>query len=272
MGKKWREALEKLGTWKSKKGIRAVHKPLLLLYLLARAQRGGSRQVAYAELQPIIKKALHLFGPHRATYHPESPFWYMRNDGMWVLPDADELKLSKGKSNEPSSRLLLSKNTFGEVPADYWEELTKDPCEASMLAQLLLDEFWPATYHQGIASHFGLELDIDGARIALKNKRKRDPNFRIEVLRVYEQKCAICGYNARMSDRLFGLEAAHIKWFSEGGPDQANNGLALCSLHHVAFDQGAIGLSENLCVQVSQDVVGSNAVVYAIVADRGKPI
>ena len=30
-----------------------------------------------------------------------------------------------------------------------------------------------------------------------------------------------------------------------------NNGLALCSVHHSAFDKGAIGIDDNLAVRVS---------------------
>jgi HNH endonuclease len=40
-----------------------------------------------------------------------------------------------------------------------------------------------------------------------------------------------------------GIEAAHVKWFSHGGPDVVANGLSLCSLHHKAFDLRAIAIS-----------------------------
>ena len=40
-----------------------------------------------------------------------------------------------------------------------------------------------------------------------------------------------------------GLEAAHIKWHSAGGPSVERNGIALNSLHHKLFDLGAFTLS-----------------------------
>ena len=49
-------------------------------------------------------------------------------------------------------------------------------------------------------------------------------------------------------------------WHAAGGPDRGDNGLALCSFHHKAFDRGALGLSPDLKVLVSQDVHGSHAV------------
>jgi hypothetical protein len=40
-------------------------------------------------------------------------------------------------------------------------------------------------------------------------------------------------------------------WFSFGGPDDLDNGLALCALHHKLFDLGALGLDTHMRVQVS---------------------
>ncbi len=44
-------------------------------------------------------------------------------------------------------------------------------------------------------------------------------------------------------------------WHSQGGPDEAGNALALCSLHQVLFDLGAIGLNADFSVRVSPDYV-----------------
>ena len=61
----------------------------------------------------------------------------------------------------------------------------------------------------------------------------------------------MCGYDGALGRDPAGLEAAHVFWHSQGGPDDADNGLALCSLHHVLFDLGAIGLNADLSVRVS---------------------
>ena len=37
-----------------------------------------------------------------------------------------------------------------------------------------------------------------------------------------------------------GLDAAHVRWFAYDGPDELDNGLALCVLHHKLFDRGAL--------------------------------
>jgi putative restriction endonuclease len=54
-----------------------------------------------------------------------------------------------------------------------------------------------------------------------------------------------------------GLEAAHIRWFQFGGPDTTDNGLACCSIHHYAFDRGAITISDQLKILVSSRLHGS---------------
>ncbi|PXZ03687.1 hypothetical protein DKK70_15830 [Gilliamella apicola] len=70
----------------------------------------------------------------------------------------------------------------------------------------------------------------------------------------------MCGYDLRHDSVSIGLEAAHVKWKQHGGPCIVNNGLALCSLHHSAFDMGAIGLDCNLKIKVSSGVNGNQIV------------
>ncbi|MBT3074843.1 HNH endonuclease [Streptomyces sp. COG21] len=56
--------------------------------------------------------------------------------------------------------------------------------------------------------------------------------------------------------RPVGLEAAHVRWWSHDGPDEVDNGLCLCSLHHKLFDRGVLGLGEDRRILVSQRFVG----------------
>ena len=56
---------------------------------------------------------------------------------------------------------------------------------------------------------------------------------------------------ARFQAPSVGVEAAHVRWFNHEGPDDLDNGLALCSLHHKLLDRGAIGLSPERTLIVS---------------------
>lgn len=65
----------------------------------------------------------------------------------------------------------------------------------------------------------------------------RDERFRRIVGSAYSWCCAMCGMD-------FGLvEAAHIVPVADDGRDITANGLALCPLHHRAFDAGLVTIS-----------------------------
>jgi len=65
---------------------RAPHKPLLLLYVLANYQRGHARLFNYGtEVRDQLHSLLERFGPQRAQYRPDMPFWRLKGDGFWEL-------------------------------------------------------------------------------------------------------------------------------------------------------------------------------------------
>ena len=82
-------------------------------------------------------------------------------------------------------------------------------------------------------------------------------NFRRNVLRAYEYKCAVCGFDVKLRDTPIALDACHIQWQTAGGPDEAMNGLALCVMHHKLFDRGSFTLSRQWQILVSDEAHGS---------------
>lgn len=73
--------------------------------------------------------------------------------------------------------------------------------------------------------------------------------FRVLVTEAYRRKCAITGEST-----LPVLEAAHIKPFSEGGFNNAFNGLLLRSDFHKLFDLGLVTVTPELNIEVSQRI------------------
>ncbi len=63
-----------------------------------------------------------------------------------------------------------------------------------------------------------------------------------------------------------------MKWFSHGGPDVVENGLSLCSLHHRAFDLGAIASSDDHKVPVSRDFRGGGEWEARFLRVSGAPL
>ncbi len=80
--------------------------------------------------------------------------------------------------------------------------------------------------------------------------RHHQPLFRAAVLRAYQRRCAVC----RLPFTEL-LDAAHIKGDSVGGLPQVSNGLALCKIHHGAFDSNIIGISADYVVEVKRSVL-----------------
>ncbi len=82
-------------------------------------------------------------------------------------------------------------------------------------------------------------------------RRLHQGEFRERVLRAYRHQCALCRLR---HDEL--LDAAHIIPDSEPeGTPTVSNGLALCRLHHAAFDRFFVGIREDYIIQVRPDVL-----------------
>lgn len=64
--------------------------------------------------------------------------------------------------------------------------------------------------------------------------------------------CILRIRRAALGYATVGIEAAHIWWFTHGGPDTLDNGLALCALHHKLLDRGALGLTQDHRIKVSE--------------------
>ncbi|MBL6995468.1 hypothetical protein [Desulfobacula sp.] len=99
MGIDFFNRLEKILVYKE--GVlRAVHKPLYLLYCIAAVQRDEPRLQEYRTIAPILEKALRLFGPRTDKVHPEYPFWRLQNDKLTEVVADGPLETRSG-SNDP---------------------------------------------------------------------------------------------------------------------------------------------------------------------------
>jgi HNH endonuclease len=83
----------------------------------------------------------------------------------------------------------------------------------------------------------------------------RDRGFRQAVVEAYNCRCSICGLKIKSPDSLlWEVEAAHIVPNRSRGRDDIWNGIALCRLHHWAFDVGWFALLDNYRIQVSSEI------------------
>jgi len=226
----------------------APHKPLLLLMALARIQRNQSRLFTFKEIEPDFKTLLTEFGPSNAPNTRNMPFWFLRNDAqgqLWELKLPDSLQ-THPHGTAPNLTAMRQDGVTGGLSPEVERDLKANPQLLVDVARNLLHSTFPETLHDDIANVIGLDLSDTGHRARdgedydqIGQRRQRNRAFRQQVLRAYEYRCCVCGFDLRLGHMPAGLEAAHIQWHTLGGPDLETNGLSLCALHHKLFDLGA---------------------------------
>ena len=243
--------LEKLGNlriWR-RHGQSAPHKPLLMLYALGQFSQ-GKQTLSFSEVDPALRALLKGVGPQLKHIHTEYPFWRLQNDGLWTVTADGPLK-NRSSNTDAKKSELIEKNAVGTFPEDVIRVLRSAPQNLKVIASTLLENNFPETLHQDILDTVGLSLD------AAAGQRRRSPEFRRKVLRAYESRCCVCGYDLRLGDMPAGIEAAHIMWYQAGGPDIESNGLSLCTLHHKIFDLGGFTVNaDELMLVFSQEISG----------------
>ncbi|WP_199671150.1 phosphorothioated DNA-binding restriction endonuclease [Salinibius halmophilus] len=209
----------------SKGDQRAPNKPLMMVYVLSKYLQGHGQFLTYDEtLDREMKDLLMRYGPSRKTYHPEYPFWRLKNDGFWQV-NGDEKCRSRKSNTDPTKSELIRYGVSAGFSDEAYAALQSDHRLCFDLIETILSESFPETLIPEIENDLCVRLET--RRVA-----NRDPDFRDKVLAAYNYRCAICGYQLKLNGIYVGLDAAHIKWKKFNGPCCVKNGLALCALHH----------------------------------------
>jgi hypothetical protein len=99
---------------------------------------------------------------------------------------------------------------------------------------------------------------FDKSKRVVKTTREsalRTRGFRQAVIEAYSCRCAVCGLKINSPDTLsWEVEAAHIVPNRYKGRDDIFNGIALCRIHHWAFDVGWFTVLDDYKVQVSPQI------------------
>ncbi|MBN2043594.1 MAG: HNH endonuclease [Anaerolineales bacterium] len=86
---------------------------------------------------------------------------------------------------------------------------------------------------------------------AAVRQRIHQRSFRDRVLQAYHDQCAFC----RLKHREL-LDASHIIPDTEEiSRPTVDNGMALCKLHHAAFDNFILGVSPDFIIEVREDIL-----------------
>ncbi|GHH08885.1 phosphorothioated DNA-binding restriction endonuclease [Streptomyces rubradiris] len=262
----WLDRIAALRQW-ARNGTRAPHKPLLLLYALARFQEDADGGLRYTAVEHDLQSLLAEYGPPNRTT-PAYPFHHLVSDGVW------EVRTDRGGGSPGSGvRELRETGATGRLAPELRAALRREPDLLGRIARLLLDLHFPPSLHGELCEAVGLELEPAESERLVPARRQRDRRMRELVLTAYEYRCAFCGYDGRIGSVPVGLEAAHVRWWAFGGPDEVDNGLCLCSLHHKLFDKGVLGVGDDHRVLVSRRFVGHSAAARQhVTALAGRPL
>lgn len=250
---------------------RAPHKPLLVLLMLGRYQKGNYGPLKFEDAQTELARLLSEFGPPSRSTNVLDPFWRLQNDGVWRV-EASSGALIAETVAPPNIGLLVDYDARGNFAPDLAATLKAQPAYIARLGRDLLVAHFPYSLHEDICAAVGLDLDADTMESRAQQQPGRDAEFRPRIIRAYEHRCAVTGWDLRISNSNAGLEAAHIKWHTAGGPSVETNGIALNALHHKLFDLGAFTLSMDDVprILVSREVHGGDFARQMLMELHGK--
>ena len=78
----------------------------------------------------------------------------------------------------------------------------------------------------------------------------RESRFRPQVLQAYSYRCAVCGCALKLVDAAHIIPVSHPR-----STDDVVNGIALCRLHHAAYDNGLLGICSTYEVILNPDAI-----------------
>lgn len=248
------------------RGRRAPHKPLLVLLALSQLNATGSSALEWSAVEERLGALLSEFGTSTTTGSSSVayPFTRLRSDGVW--------QLSRDVPNDNVGP-LNSEPIEGHFSPEIEAELRGAPATLNAVARALVESQFPLTIAPDVLSAVGLDPDVvfsTAPRATVLAARKRDVNWRRQIVAAWDRSCAFCGFDGALGGAPVGIEAAHIRWFNFEGPDDLDNGLALCSLHHKLLDRGAIGLRDPETVIVSSAFSAVGAAGRAVYELHGR--
>ena len=136
--------------------------------------------------------------------------------------------------NEP---FFFPRDEWIPVPEDWSMNIVtgKTYDTSDVIGKRLWQQVQTRLQRMSIAERSSLIAEVGGAygKEYLRKARLGQGAFRVLLTEAYHRSCAITGERT-----LPVLQAAHIKPFSESGPNQIRNGLLLRSDLHILFDNG----------------------------------
>jgi putative restriction endonuclease len=234
----------------------AIHDHVLPFHILTNGFYFNGQRVPLLGPQGIWKPAILNTYPLSITSIPEGPY----DD---IISDDSTLQYRyRGKDPNHRDNIGLKLAMQDQVPLVFFQRIVKGkylvhwPVYIVGADDLSLTFIVEADRANSISFDGSERLIIDHNEIRRKyvtyemKKRLHQQAFREKVLHAYHEHCALC----RLRHREL-LDAAHIIPDSQGGKPIIPNGMALCIIHHAAFDMNIIGISPDYVVKIREDIL-----------------
>lgn len=241
----------------------AVHGESLPIAVIQRPVVVNGEEIAVFMLQRGIHQPRRLDAALAVTTTPpkrssEAPYDDRFEDGMLLYHYRDPRTRSEralrdaARDNEAVRSAMRAR-----LPIIYWFGVVPGMYRPFFPAFVVEDhrdrrEFSLDLTELGVPSLVGVaaEAPARAYRAQIVQARMHQARFRQAVLRAYRNCCSVCQLK-----RGELVEAAHIIGDSEGGEPVISNGLALCKLHHAAFDRHILGITPDLRIAIRADVL-----------------
>lgn len=252
------DCVRKIRKGKSGGGRDAPHKPMLLLLALKLHQEGVV-DIPYETIRAEMRWLLGQFNPGHSRARPEFPFWFLRFDAggrLWEPRIHPDTGFEGSHGSWPKDADLRRLGATGRLGQGVLDALATNPLLGARLVGVTLDCHIAPPLQAPILEALGMDLGLSGPGTDDLEKKENPIDFRREVLLAYNSQCAICDFTVAMKNTFIALEAAHIRWRSEEGPDIVSNGIALCANHHRMFDRGVFtleGPEKGYKIRISKD-------------------
>lgn len=212
---------------------------------------------------------IHLIGP-QGIFKPKMCEFPLSITTTSDSPYEDSFPKYKYRGIDPDHRdnVGLRNAMKQKIPLIYFFGITKgkylatwpvfitydDPANLTFYIEADNIEMQLEKYQKDSITNFFFNEDAEIRRSYATNAAKRRLHqelFRVRVLRAYQEQCSFCKLK---HEEL--LDAAHIIPDSEPkGEPLITNGIALCKLHHAAFDSHFIGIKPDYYLEVRKNIL-----------------
>jgi putative restriction endonuclease len=210
----------------------------------------------------------------------ELPFFHMRTEGKpnyyWKLvwKPGFEVPLTTSHSVK-SPRALQESLECAEIDKDLFA-LMLDPVSNELIRKSLIEHYFPHAknagnvqynifdqVHEEIVAEKSTEYVVRMKQLEQQLPANefqeevivRSAVFRRDVLRVYNDTCAVSGLHVSSGNGAQLLDACHIVPFAESRDDHISNGICLSPNLHRAFDRHLIYFDDDFRFQIVPHVI-----------------